>query len=90
MSVLLFDTFNGCFSPIKEINRLKWNGMECQTFTSEENWRFQNIDFLGKKIWKRAPTLKSIKVQGIFWGTFILALSFSAIFSVPNRLSNFF
>ena len=37
MSVLLFDTFNGCFSPIKEINRLIWNGMECQTFTIEEN-----------------------------------------------------
>ena len=38
MSVLLFDTFNGCFSPIKEINRLIWNGMECQTFTIEENF----------------------------------------------------
>ena len=75
MSVLLFDTFNGCFSPIKEINRLIWNGMECQTFT---------IELLRK-------TLKSTKVQGIFGGTFILALSFSAVFiSVPNRLSNFF
>ena len=27
MSVLLFDTFNGCSSPIKETNRLIWNGM---------------------------------------------------------------
>ena len=27
MSVLLFDTFNGCSSLVKEINRLIWNGM---------------------------------------------------------------
>ena len=27
MSVLLFDTFNGCSSPIKETSRLIWNGM---------------------------------------------------------------
>ena len=27
MCVLLFDTFNGCSSSIKEINSLTWKGM---------------------------------------------------------------
>ena len=40
--------------------------MECQTFTIEKNWRYQNFDFLGKKIWRNARTLKSKKVEGIF------------------------
>ena len=56
--------------------------MACQTFITEGNWRSQNIDFLGKKIWKNALTLKSIKVQDIFAGTLILALSSSAVFSL--------
>ena len=40
--------------------------MNCQTFTIEKNWRSQNIEFLGKKVWKNALILKSKKVQGIF------------------------
>ena len=58
--------------------------MACQTFITEGNWRSQNIDFLGKKIWKNALTLKSIKVQDIFGGTLILALSSSAVFGLQN------
>ena len=64
--------------------------MVCQTFTIEKNGRSQNIDFLGKKIWKNALTLKNKKVQGIFGGTFILALSSSAVFCLQKRVSNFF
>ena len=36
--------------------------------------------FLGKKIWRNALALKSKKVQNIFKETFILILSFSAVF----------
>ena len=46
--------------------------------------------FLGKKIWKNALVLKSKKVQGIFGKTFILALSYSAVFRLQNRASDFF
>ena len=67
--------------------------MVCQTFTIEKNGRSQNIDFLGKKTWKNALTLKSKKVQGILGGTFILALSSSAVFRLQifvNCVSDFF
>ena len=46
--------------------------------------------FLGKKIWRNAPALKSKKVQGIFGETFILALLSSAVFRLQNRVSDFF
>ena len=46
--------------------------------------------FLGKKIQRNAPTLKSKKVQGIFGKTFILALLSSAVFRLQNRVSDFF
>ena len=88
MSVLLFDIFNGCSSSIKEINRLY--GKECQTFTIGKNWLSQNFDFLGKKIWKNALALKSKKLQVIFGGTFILALSSSAVYRQQNRVFDFF
>ena len=39
---------------------------------------------------KTALTLKSKKVQGIFGGTFILALSSSAVFRLQNHVSDFF
>ena len=48
------------------------------------------LDFLGKKIGRNALTLESKKVQGIFRGTFILALSSSADFRLQNRVSDFF
>ena len=48
------------------------------------------LDFLGKKIWRNALTLKSKNVQGIFGKTFILALSSSAVFRLENRVSDFF
>ena len=64
--------------------------MECQAFTIEKNWRSQSIDFLGKKIWKNALTLKSKKVQIILGGTFILALPSSAVFRLQNYVSDFF
>ena len=37
------------FSSSKEINV-----NESQTLTIEKNWSFQNLDFLGKKIWRNA------------------------------------
>ena len=64
--------------------------MECQTFTAEKNWCSQNIDFLGKEIWKNALTLKSKKVQGILGENFIFTLSSSAVFCLQNRVSDFF
>ena len=88
MSVLLFDTFNGSSSPIKEINKLIWNGMSNIYYW--EKLTFSNIDFLGKKILKNALTLKSKKVQGIFEWMFILALSSSAVFILQNRVSGLF
>ena len=64
--------------------------MECQTFTTEKNWRSQNINFLGKKIWKDVLTLKSKKVQGILGRKFILVLSSSSVFRLQNPVSDFF
>ena len=78
--------FNGCSTSIKELKKEK----ECQTFAIEKNWRSQNFDFLGKKIWKNVLTLKSKKVQGIFGETFILALSSLAVSRLQNRVSYFF
>ena len=46
--------------------------------------------FRGKKIRRNALDLKSKKVQGIFRKTFILALLSSAVFSLQNRVSDFF
>ena len=46
--------------------------------------------FLGKKIWKNALALKSKKVQGIIGKMFILALLYSAVFCLQNRVSDFF
>ena len=47
-------------------------------------------NFLGKQIGRNALTLKSKKVQSIFGGTFILALSSSAVFRLQNPVSDFF
>ena len=47
-------------------------------------------NFLGKQIGRNALTLKSKKVQSIFGGTFILALSSSAVFRLQNHVSDFF
>ena len=46
--------------------------------------------FLGKKTWRNALALKSKKVQGIFRKTFILALLFSTVFRLENRVSDLF
>ena len=77
MYVLLFEIFNGYF---------------CQTFTIKKNWRSQNLDFIGKKIWGYTLPLKNKKVQNIFGETFILALAWSssAAFCLQNRVSDFF
>ena len=56
----------------------------------KKNWSSQNFDFLGKKIWRNKLALKSMKVQGIFGETFILALSSLAVFRLQNRVSDFF
>ena len=47
-------------------------------------------NFLGKQIGRNALTLKSKKVRSIFGGTFILALSSSAVFRLQNPVSDFF
>ena len=88
MCVLLFDVFNGCSSSIKEINRLIWKGMSNIYYWQEQH--SQNLNFLGKKIWRNALTFKSKKVQGIFGWTFILALSSSTVFRLQNSVSDFF
>ena len=75
------------FSSVKEINRLISEGM---SLTFQKNWRSQSFDFLGKKIWRNAIASMSKKVQGILGETFILALSFSAVIRLQNRVSDFF
>ena len=64
------------------------SNVKCQTFTIEKNWRSQNFDLLGKKIWKKSTDFE--KVQNILGGTFILALSSSAVFRLQNRVSDLF
>ena len=59
-------------------------------FTIKKNWRSQNFNFIGKKIWRSVLPLKSKEVQGIFAQTFILALSSSAVFRLQNCVSDFF
>ena len=41
----------------------------------KNNWRSQNFDFLGEKIWRKELALKNKKVQDIFGEMFILALT---------------
>ena len=91
MCFLLFDVFNRCSTSVKEINRLIWK-QKSNTYYWEnlKTWHSQNFDFLGKKIWRNALTLKSKKVQDISGGTFILALSSSAVFHLQNSVSDFF
>ena len=43
-----------------------------------------------EKIWRNSITLKNKKVQGIFGGTFILALLSSAVFFLKKLASDFF
>ena len=64
------------------------SNVKCQTFTIKKNWRSQNFDLLGKKIWKKSTDFE--KVQNILGGTFILALSSSAVFRLQNRVSDLF
>ena len=63
--------------------------MECQTFTIEKNILKTSI-FSERKFEKKALTLKSTKVKGIFGGTFILALSSPTVFRLLNSVSDFF
>ena len=66
MSVLLFDTFNGCSSPIKETNRLIWNGMLSKVLRKTDvlktsifsERKFEKIHFLS------APLGKSLTIDG--------------------------
>ena len=51
---------------------------------------YQKSKFLEKKILRNALDLKSKKVHGIFGKSFLLALLFSAVFHLQNRLSDFF
>ena len=51
---------------------------------------FRKSTFLGKKISRKALALKSKKVQGIFRKTLILTLLSSAVFRLPNGVSDFF
>ena len=88
MCALLFDVFNGCSGSVKEINRSIWKGMS--NFAIEKNWPSQNLNFIGKKIWRNALTLNSKKVQSMLGGTFTLALLSSAIFRQQNFVSVFF
>ena len=88
MSVLLFDAFNECSSPIKEINRLIWNGMS--NIYCWEKLMFSKYQFSWKENLKKCTTLKSKKVQGILGGNFIFTLSSSAVFCLQNRVSDFF
>ena len=88
LCVLLIDVLNGCSSSIKEL--IGSYGKKYPTFTIKKNGRSQNFDFLEKKIWKNALILKSKKVEGIFGGTFLLALSTSAVFRLQKRVSDIF
>ena len=84
----LFDTFHGCSGSIKEINRpmLIWKIMSNIYYW--EKVAFSKLRFSRKEILKE--TLKSKKVQGKFGGTFILALSSSAVIRLQKSVSDFF
>ena len=69
------------FSLFKEKYRLISKEM---SNISKKNWRFQNSNFLGKKIWRNALALKSKKVQCMFRETFVVALSSSPVFRLQN------
>ena len=91
MRVSLFDVFNEFSSSIKEINRIIWKGLSNIYYW--EKLSFWNFQFSPKDNFKKRPntlTLKSKKIQGTFGGTFILALSSSAIFGLQNCVSDFF
>ena len=51
---------------------------------------FSKLRFFGKKVLKNALTSKNKKVKGILRELFILTLSFSAVFGLENRASDFF
>ena len=70
------------FSLIKEIIRLISKGMWYIYYL--EKLTFSKLQF------SRKENLKSKKVQGIFEETFVLALLFSAVFRLQNRVSDFF
>ena len=69
---------------------MKEIGLSNIYFAIKKNWRSQNFNFIGKKIWRNALPLKTKKVQGIFAETFISALSSSAVFRLQNHVSDFF
>ena len=64
----LFGIFNGC-----SLVQLK----KCQTFTIKKNWRSQNFDLIGKKIWEMHYLWKYKVYSGkrLFWH-YRLQLSF--------------
>ena len=61
MSVLLLDTFNGCSSSIKEINRLTWN--EMLKINYWEKLTFSKHRFSWEEILKKCNNFQEQKVK---------------------------
>ena len=89
MSVILFNVFNGCSSPIKEINRLTSNVKHLLLRKTDILKTSSIFCFLRKKIWRSVLALKSKKVQGIFGDTFIwhCRLELSFIYKTVSQIS---
>ena len=85
MCALLFDVFNGCSGSVKEINRSIWKGMS--NFAIEKNWPSQNLNFIGKKIWRNALTLNSKGTKYARRNVYIGIIVFSYLSSTKFCLS---
>ena len=85
MCVLLFDTFNGCSSSIKEINRLIWKGMSNIYYW--EKLTFSKLRFSWKENLKKCTNFEEQKGTRYVWGSvYIGIIVFSSLSSTKSCL----
>ena len=88
MCVLLFDTFNGCSSSIKEINRLIWKGMSNIYYW--EKLTFSKLQFSRKENLKKCTTFEDQKGRSYIRGdAYIGIITFSCLSSTKLCLRFF-
>ena len=83
MSVLLFDTFNGCSSPIKEMNRLIWNGM-----SSIYYWKkltFSKHRFSRKENLKKYTNFEEQKSTNYIRGNLQLSFTYKTVSQISFK-----
>ena len=88
MCVLLFDTFNGCSSSIKEINRLIWKGMSNIYYW--EKLTFSKLRFSRKENLKKCTNFEEQKGTRYIWGNVYIGINvFSCLSSIKPCLRSF-